>query len=251
MCQQEPLKDKVALITGGAGNIGSITALSLAQLGARVVLTDIQEEAKIQEVIDRLPGKGHLAIQSAVDNTEDWKQTAVKVQEKYGSLDLLMNNAGYTRFAAPDDLDSLDDELIDKIFQINWRGAYAGVRVMKNLLANNDGGVVVNISSIAGLTAIGSNIAYCASKSALNTMTMALGRSLAPAIRVASIAPGLVEGEYSKKLDQDWCEEQTQLTPLKRLTQAQDVADAVIAIMTLLKFSTGFVLPVDGGRPLT
>ena len=251
MCQPDALKEQVVLITGGAGNIGSATALVLANQGAQVVLSDIQDKMKIQEVIDRLPGNNHLAIQAAVDNAEDWKTVAQKVQDKYGRLDMLMNNAGYTQFAAPDDLDALDDELIDKIFQINWRGAYAGVRALKPLLAKGDGGVVINTSSIAGLTAIGSNIAYCASKSALNTMTMALARSLAPAIRVASIAPGLVEGEYSKKLDQAWCAEQADLTPLKRLTQSQDVAEAVFAIMVHLKFSTGFVLPVDGGRPLT
>ena len=82
-------------------------------------------------------------------------------------------------------------------------------------------------------------------------MTMSLARSLSPEIRVMAIAPGLVEGEYTKKLDPDWTRDQEQLTPLKRLTQAGDVADAVIACATLLKYSTGCVIPVDGGRPLT
>ncbi len=251
MHQIESLKGKVALITGGAGGIGSVTAHTLSELGMQLVLTGTREEKAIQAVVDELPGNRHMAIQAAVDKPEDWKKAARMVEDKYGRLDLLMNNAGVTRFAAPDDLEALDDELIDRIFRTNWRGSFAGVRAMKNLLANKEGGVVINISSIAGTTANGSNIAYCASKSALNTMTMALGRSLAPKIRVASIAPGLVEGDYSKKLDADWCVEQAELTPLKRLTQAQDVAEGVVAILTLLKFSTGFVLPIDGGRPLT
>jgi 3-oxoacyl-[acyl-carrier protein] reductase len=85
----------------------------------------------------------------------------------------------------------------------------------------------------------------------MNTMTIALARALAPDIRVLSIAPGLVEGEYTDKLDPAWTEEQRQLNPLKRLTTAQDVAQAVIACATLLTYSTGCVIPVDGGRPLT
>jgi 3-oxoacyl-[acyl-carrier protein] reductase len=85
----------------------------------------------------------------------------------------------------------------------------------------------------------------------MNTMTIALARALAPDIRVLSIAPGLVEGEYTDKLDPVWTEEQRQLNPLKRLTTARDVAQAVLACTTLLTYSTGCVIPVDGGRPLT
>jgi 3-oxoacyl-[acyl-carrier protein] reductase len=245
------LTGQVALITGGAGGIGSVTARVLAERGASVILTGTREISKIQSVVDTLPGKDHLAIQAAVDKKEDWQRVKQAVESTYGTLDILMNNAGFTRFAAPEDLEGLDDELIDKIFQINWRGPFAGVRTLQPLLEKGEGGLIINTSSIAGTTAIGSNIAYCASKSALNTMTMALARALAPKIRVVAIAPGLVEGKYSKKLDQAWCEEQAKLTPLGRLTQPEDVAEAVVAIATLLKFSTGFVLPVDGGRPLT
>ena len=141
--------------------------------------------------------------------------------------------------------------MIDKIFRVNWRGSFATVRSLEALLSKSDDGLVINISSIAGATAIGSNIAYCSSKSAMNTMTMALARALAPSIRVLSISPGLVEGEYTQKLDPSWTKEQEEQTPLKRLTQAQDVAKAVLACATLLTYSTGCVIPVDGGRPLT
>jgi 3-oxoacyl-[acyl-carrier protein] reductase len=173
------------------------------------------------------------------------------IEKDLGKVDILVNNAGMTRFVAPEDLDGLDDEIIDTIFRVNWRGAFATIRTLEPLLRKSGDGLVVNISSIAGTTGIGSNIAYCASKSAMNTMTMALARSLAPLIRVVSVAPALVEGEYTDKLDPLWTEQQRQLNPLKRLTTADDVARAVFACATLLTYSTGCVIPVDGGRPLT
>ena len=107
---------------------------------------------------------------------------------------MLVNNAGVTRPVPHDDLDALDDELIDHIFQVNWRGAFATVRALRPLLAAGAGGVVVNISSVAGQTGLGSNIAYCASKAAMDSMTRSLARALAPQIRVVSVAPGWVEG---------------------------------------------------------
>ena len=109
-------------------------------------------------------------------------------------LDLMVNNAGITRSVPHSDLDALDDALIDDIFRVNVRGAIATVRAMRPLLAAEGGGLVVNISSVAGRTALGSNIAYCASKAALDNVTMSLARALAPQIRVVSVSPGWVEG---------------------------------------------------------
>lgn len=247
------LSDRVAVVTGGGGGIGSEICRSLAKTGARVVIThkDDSDLEVSQTALASLEGEGHMVVQSSVDNYQDQQALAKTISDNYGRLDILVNCAGLTRFVAPDDLEGLDDDLIDLIFKVNWRGSFASVRALEGLLKKSDDGLVVNLSSIAGQTAIGSNVAYCASKAAINSMTMSLARSLSPEIRVMAIAPGLVEGEYTKKLDPDWTREQEQLTPLKRLTQAGDVADAVIACATLLKYSTGCVIPVDGGRPLT
>jgi 3-oxoacyl-[acyl-carrier protein] reductase len=198
-----------------------------------------------------LAGEGHMLAQARVQDSDRLKQLAQQVGERYGKVDVLVNNAGITRFVAHDDLEGLDDDLIDEIFCVNWRGAFACVRAFKDLLAAGDGGLVVNISSIAGISGIGSNVAYCASKAALNTMTISLARALAPQIRVMAIAPALVEGEYARKLDPAWCREQAERAPLKRLVQPEDVADTVLALATTLKFSTGSVIVVDGGRLLT
>jgi 3-oxoacyl-[acyl-carrier protein] reductase len=127
------------------------------------------------------------------------------------------------------------------------------VRALQSLLERgtlSGGGVVVNISSIAAVTAMGSNVAYCASKAALDNMTRSLARALAPRIRVISVSPGLVDTDFVQALDPAWREEQAARTPLRRLAQPVEVARAVVAAVTQLTFSTGAIIAVDGGRPL-
>ncbi|HMG93198.1 MAG TPA: SDR family oxidoreductase, partial [Chryseolinea sp.] len=170
--------------------------------------------------------------------------------EKYGKLDILVNNAGITTPVAHDDLDSLSDEWIDKIFATNFRGAFAMIRACKNLLTQSDDALVVNISSIAGVSGIGSNVAYCASKAAMDSLTRSLARALAPKIRVVSVSPGLVLGEYVKTFDPSFLKNQLESTPLNRLAKPEDVADVVFALATTLRFTTGSIIPVDGGRLL-
>jgi 3-oxoacyl-[acyl-carrier protein] reductase len=109
--------------------------------------------------------------------------------------------------------------------------------------------VIVNISSVAGVTGVGSNVAYAASKAALDSMTRSLARALAPNIRVLSVSPGWVLGEYAARFDPAYIQAQIDATPLKRLATPDDVADAVLAA-TQLRSSTGNIIAVDGGRPL-
>ncbi len=248
MTNEGLMAGKVAVVTGGGGGIGSAICRRLAEAGARVVLTYRQSEEKTKAVAESLAGEDHLVIRAQVDDSEALKEMADRVAERYGTVDLLVNSAGITRPVSHDDLDGLDDDLIDDIFRVNWRGAFASIRALKGLLANGEGGVVVNISSIAGVTGIGSNVAYCASKAAMNSMTRSLGRALAPEIRVVSVSPGWVLGEYAKKVDPAYLQEQIDKTPLDRLATPEDVAEAVLAAATLLKYTTASIIPVDGGR---
>jgi 3-oxoacyl-[acyl-carrier protein] reductase len=179
---------------------------------------------------------------------------AAQVAERYGRCDVLVNCAGTTRFVPHGDLDSLDDDLIDAILTTNVRGAFAALRALAPLLRTSSwpgGAVVVNISSIAARTAMGSNVMYCASKAALDNMTLSLARALAPAVRVVSVSPGLVDTEFVKSLDVRWRDEQAARTPLGRLARPGEVAAAVVAAVRDLTFTTGCVLGVDGGRPLS
>lgn len=245
------LEDKVVLITGARGGIGSAICLRLAAAGARIILLDrcCNDEAS-QELFASLPGEGHWMVEASVTDSPALAAVAEEVVRCYGRLDILINNAGITRFVAHADLDGLDDDTIDEIFQVNWRGAFACVRAFKTLLAADPGGLVINMSSVAAQTGFGSNVAYCASKAALNSMTLSLARALAPAIRVVAIAPGFVMGEYARRADPAMLQEQVRKTPLGRLANAEDVAAAVYALATTLTFTTGAVIPVDGGRPL-
>jgi len=249
MDNDNSMNGKVALVTGGAGGIGSAICRRLALAGAQVVVLELQNETA-QSLVDQLPGKGHLAVMASITDSESLKHVAEQIAEQYGILDLLVNNAGVTTPVAHDDLDGLTDEWIDRIFQINFRGSFACVRAFKELLENKDGGTVVNISSIAGTTGIGSNVAYCASKAAIDSMTRSLARALAPKIRMVSVAPGWVLGEYAKRMDPAYLQAQVDLTPLNRLATPEDVAETIWGIFTNLTFMTGNIVPVDGGRPL-
>lgn len=244
------LQGRVALVTGAGGGIGQAIAHRLAEAGMQIVLTYNQRAEKAEEVSASLPGTGHLVIRAPVDDSEAQATLAAAIADRYGCLDILVNNAGITRPVAHDDLDALDDALIDEIFRVNWRGAFATIRACKALLLSSDSALIVNISSIAGRTGVGSNVAYCASKAALDSLTRSLARALAPQIRVLSVSPGWVDGEYAQRMPPELIQAQREKTPLQRIAQAEDVAEAVYAAAAYLRFSTGDIIPVDGGRPL-
>jgi 3-oxoacyl-[acyl-carrier protein] reductase len=250
------LQGQVAVVTGGAGGLGEAICLALAQAGATVGVGYNSSQGPAQALADRLPvtAMAHAALKAPVTDSVALQAMAEEVQGRWGRCDILVNCAGMTRFVPHADLQGLDDALIDQILATNVRGPFAAVRALQPLLvaAHKDGrtGLVVNISSIAAVTAMGSNVMYCASKAAVDSMTKSLARALAPAIRVLSVSPGLADTDFVKSLDQSWRDEQAGRTPLKRLALPEEVAAAVVAAATHLTFSTGNVIPVDGGRPL-
>lgn len=249
MSNDNSMQNQVAIVTGGGGGIGSAICRRLAAAGAQLIVIDLQLE-KAQALVDSLPGSNHMVSDVSIIDSLALRALAATLTEKYGKVNLLVNNAGITTPVAHDDLDGLSDEWIDRIFQVNWRGGFACVRAFKELLQVGDGGTVVNISSIAGTTGVGSNVAYCASKAAVDSMTRSLGRALAPKIRMVAVAPGWVMGDYAKRMDPTYLQQQIDLTPLGRLATPEDVAETVWAIATSLTLMTGNVVPVDGGRPL-
>ena len=250
MAVEFPLQGQVCVVTGGAGAIGSAICRHFAVAGATCVVTYNTSENAANDLIAELPGSGHWSARVPVDDTAALTMLAGNVQAEYGKLDVLVNCAGVTRFVPHNDLDALDDQLIDDIFRVNWRGPFAAVRAFRKLLAANGDGLVINISSIAGVTAMGSNVAYCASKAALDSMTKSLARALAPEIRVVSVSPGLVDTDFVKNLDKKWRDEQALRTPLKRLATADEIGAATLAMITHFPYSTGCVFAIDGGRPL-
>ncbi|MEO8157353.1 MAG: SDR family oxidoreductase [Betaproteobacteria bacterium] len=245
-----PLRGKVCVVVGGSGAIGSAICRHFAEAGGICVVTYHNGKQAAQALVAGLAGSGHWAAHVPVDDSATLNALAGQVQGKHKRLDVLVNCAGITRFIPHSDLDALDDRLIDDIFRVNWRGPFAAVRAMRNLLAASGDGLVINISSIAGVTAMGSNVAYCASKAALDSMTKSLARALAPEIRVVSVSPGLVDTEFVKNLDKKWRDEQAARTPLKRLATADEIGAAALAVAVHMKYSTGCIIAIDGGRPL-
>jgi NAD(P)-dependent dehydrogenase (short-subunit alcohol dehydrogenase family) len=240
-------KDKVALVTGGAGGIGSGICRILAEAGGKVIIMSRRDAETLQKATELLPGDGHMGASVSVDDSAGLTRLAGRIKDRYGRLDLLVNNAGTTRLVAHDDLDGLDDPLIDDIFRINLRGPFACVRAFRPLLEAGEGGVVVNISSVAAKTGGGSNVAYVASKAGLNAMTIALARALAPKIRVVALAPGFVDTGFVSR-DPSFTEPAAGQSILKKPLLAEDLGNAVLAAATVLHQSTGCIIPVDGGR---
>ena len=244
------LAGKIALVTGATGGIGSQIVRRLAEEGASVVVGYNSSLEAAKELASSVSSGNHLVAEAAVTDSRRLAHLAGQIEERFGRLDILVNCAGITRFVPHPDLDSLDDALIDRILSVNVRGVIATTRAMRPLLDRSGNGLVVNISSIAGVTAMGSNIAYCASKAAVDNLTKSLARALAPNIRVVSVSPGVVDTDFIKGRDDSWRDEQASRTPLGRLGTPEDVADAVLATATHLRFATGAIIPVDGGRPL-
>jgi 3-oxoacyl-[acyl-carrier protein] reductase len=241
---------KTAVVTGATGGIGSAIAHRLAKDGFAVVVGYHTAAERAEQLLADLPGSGHWAAHISVLDPASLEELAESLRAEVGSLDVLVNCAGITRAVSHGDLDGLDDVLVDEIFATNWRGPFATIRALRPLLDAAETGVVINISSVAGITGQGSNVAYCASKAALDSMTRSLGRALAPSIRVVSVSPGWVLGEYAERMPPEVLEAQREATPLGRLATADDVAAAVSAVVGDLPFTTGSIITVDGGRPL-
>lgn len=238
---------RTALVTGASGGIGSAIARRLADDGMRVIVGFHSNADGARIVVDSLAqGAAHEAMQISVLDSEALTAAASMIE----SLEVLVNCAGVTEPVAHDDLDGLSDELIDRIFATNWRGPFATVRAMRPLLEASTNAVIVNISSVSGVTGQGSNVAYCASKAALDSMTRSLARALGPSIRVVSVSPGWVRGEYADRMPAAALAVQENATPLGRLAVPSDVAAAVSAVVNDLPFTTGTTISVDGGRPL-
>ncbi|MBM3504982.1 MAG: SDR family oxidoreductase [Alphaproteobacteria bacterium] len=243
------LEGKVALVTGASRGIGAATARALAEAGARIVLVHRDSAAAAEAVRITLPGPGHRVVQASVTDSGALATIAEGVRAIEGRLDVLVNNAGTSKVVPHGDLDGLDDATFDRIMATNVRGAFATIRAFRRLIDDSGGGAIVNISSVAAKVAYGSNVAYCASKAALETMTMSLARALAPSIRVLAVAPGLVDTEFTRGWDPAVRQRQIEATPLKRLATPEDVGATVLAAV-MLPDTTGAVIPVDGGRPL-
>lgn len=242
------LQDKVAVITGASGAIGAATAKRMAEAGAKVVVGYNSKPDQAAAVAAALPGSGHMPLRIPMLETALIREAAAVVERSYGKADVLVNSAGFTRMVAHADLEALDDELIDAIFAANVRGPFATIRAFAPLLKRSGNAAIVNISSVAAITGSGSNIAYGASKAALDTMSLSLARVLGPEIRVLTVSPAAVDTAFVPGRTTAMVEKVAATTPLKRVVTTDEVAQAVMAAVVNLTSTTGWIIPVDGGK---
>jgi len=246
---------KAAIVTGGSSGVGAATAQGLAQLGCSVLVNYSRSQPPAEEVAERCRSHGVKAVAHRADVSDDGECRAMvdAAVQTFGRLDVLINNAGTTVFVDHDDLEGVKDPDWDRIFAVNLKGPFYCTRAARPALEAAGGGEVVMTSSIAGLVGRGSSIPYCASKGALNNLTVTLARALGPSnIRVNGVAPGFIEGPWLREgLGEERFEALKRgfeaMTPLGRICTPEEVAAAITSLITGSDLVTGSVLPVESG----
>lgn len=244
------MHDKIAVITGGGSGIGAASAAILAEQGARVVVGYHQNTDAAEAVLATLPGSGHFCLPIIINDAESLANAVSEITSRAGRIDALINSAGSSGPIPASDLDALTDERFDETLQINLRSTFSVIRAFRPLLDQGTDSAIINIGSLAGRTGVGSNLAYCAAKAGLHTLTMGLARALSPKIRVFTVSPGGVDTGFIKNRDPSKMVKNSTATPLAKVTTAQDVAQSVLACAALMGSSTGIEIVVDEGRHL-
>ena len=255
------MERKVCVVTGSSSGIGAATARLYAERGWNVVINYSREAAPAEAVATECRALGQafgaevLVCQANVAEDADCRALAAAVMAKWGRCDVLVNNAGTTKFVHARNLDGLDAEDFQRIYAVNVVGAFQMVRALEPMLRQSPSAAVVNMSSIASVTGMGSSVAYAASKGALNTLTMALARALGPAIRVNAIGPGLVEtpwlqnGMGAERYAASVAGYKARAA-LAEIIQPEDVARAAWYLGVDATKTTGEFLAVDAGAKL-
>ena len=248
------LQDAVAIVTGSSSGVGAAAARKLAERGANVVINYAHNEAgalETQELCESY-GVGTAVVQADVADDADCRKLVAAAEQKWGRIDALVNNAGTTKFCAHDNLDGLDKSDFLDIYAVNAVGPYQMARAVAPHMRRGGRGSIVNVASVAGVMGIGSSIAYAASKGALITLALSLARVLGPEIRVNTICPGFIQGEWLKQgmgeeayaRSQQFLEE---TTPLRLTTTPDTIADGILYFLEGADVVTGETLMLDGG----
>lgn len=246
------LENKVAIITGAASGMGEAMAYSFAKEGAKVIATDIQKE-KLATIVEKIKADGGdaIAVIHDVSSRKDWFETVLpQTIEAYGKLDILINNAG---ISVPVAFEEQTEETWTKAYAININSVMLGMQAALPYLKEN-GGSIVNISSIAALTGMSGPGAYTASKGGVSAITRAAAVDFGPfGIRVNAINPGYILTPMSESFLQhpDYKDHFLGIIPMKKLGLAEDISNAALFLASdEAKYITGVNLPVDGGTTI-
>ncbi len=241
------LTNKVAVITGGGTGIGRACALRLAQEGAHIVVnySRSKDDAEKTKADVEALGQKALAHQASVTDDGAVREMMQATLDVFGRIDILINNAGMTHFVPLNDLEGMKDEFWFDIMDVNVVGMFRCSRAAAPALKDSKG-CIINITSVAGITGMGSSVAYAASKAAGISVTKSLARVLAPEIRVNGIAPGIVLTRWVAD-HQDHIKKYGDETPLGRVANPEDVAEIAYSLAGNAGMVTGQTIVVDGG----
>jgi 3-oxoacyl-[acyl-carrier protein] reductase len=251
------LHNKVAVITGGAGQIGQATAVRLAQSGVRIFCLTRRNLEVAQQLVESLPNSHlqHTALLTDVTSVEQINRAVESVQHLAGRCDILVNSAAIALH--PQNVMEFPDEQFDEIVAVNLKGPWLMTRAFYPLLKKTGDGLVVNISSVASVRTRPTSAFYSATKAGLNAMSQSLAKALGPEVRVVTVAPSMLPLPVSgypfvvdKKFGAFKIEDAANSTPVKRICTADDVANTIESLATGMKFYNGHVLILDGGATL-
>jgi 3-oxoacyl-[acyl-carrier protein] reductase len=247
-----PTADRVAIVTGSATGIGRAVAVALARARFRVGVNYSRSEEEAQQTAAQIEevGSDCVVVPADVSNDADCVRFVRAIHDSWGRIDVLVNNAGFTRAVPIADLEQVTDEDWDRTFAVNVKGAFFMARACASSLRDTRG-CIVNVSSTAGTNSIGSSIPYCASKAALNNLTLSLARALAPEVRVNAVLPGYVETRWNER------SYGTRLGAMRKVIQRQTlladvarpehIAQIVCSIVSGMDWVTGELIVADGG----
>ena len=255
------LNERVAIITGSSSGVGASLAQQLAAQGSKVVINYSRSEAGARDTLAAVADVGGdgVIVQGDVSQQADCERIVQTAIDTFGRLDILVNNAGTTTFVPHQELDQLTEDIWLRTLQVNLMGAFFMSRLAVPHMRAVGGGEIVMTSSIAGVTANGSSIAYCASKAGMNSLTRTLAKTLGKdSIRVNAVLPGLIDGEWAFSTwgggDDDQYANLKRMfvdqTPLSHVVTPDDVADAITSIITGSDYVTGQLVTIDSGFTL-
>ncbi|NEN85663.1 SDR family NAD(P)-dependent oxidoreductase [Paenibacillus elgii] len=244
------LRNKVALVTGGGTGIGRAACLALAERGAAVIVNYSRSAADAEVTVQSIKDKGGqaVAIQADISLDREVRHMVDQAVRQFGTVDLLVNNAGITRHIPMDDLEAATDEVWDELYGVNVKGTFFCARAVAPFMKSNKQGAIVNVGSIAGITGLGSSLPYAVSKAAVHGLTKSLARALAPYIRVSCIVPGAVATRWWDGKE----EQMKRLAPqllLQRISTPEDIARMICAALEQ-EAMTGQIITVDSGQTL-